>query len=312
MSNSFSGGVSLGGGDDAGLGADASLQQSFFVLRGSLPAWERPFGSEAIESIQLGLQVELQDSVSLGLGSSAADSGDVFKKTDVDIVVTLTLTVVTAGGVKWSGAAGRDWNVAEGEAKWLVKLSSDQRWQPGPLGGTEFYLGKLAAELDIENLKELFTDGKGWSLGIGGSFDWRDASIASFGITFGRKDLTTTWAQLVAKDSALIIADSVLIEDGREQLRLAEARGDAAAAEAYRQQIAEREARLAQTRRSLRADLLALDQQKRAKEEGRKKPEPTNTPKTPGMWWRARLALGNMSLLDLIDLVRKAAAAGTP
>jgi hypothetical protein len=312
MNNSLSAGVSFGQGEDAGLGGDVSLQQSFLVLRGSLPAWERPWGSDAIKSIQLGIQVELQDSLSLGLGSSAADSGDVFKKTDLDIVLTATVTVVTANDITWEGAIGRDWNVATGEAKWLAKLGSDRRWQPGPLGGTQFYLGNLAAEFDAEKLTDLFTEGTGWSLGIGGSLDWGDASLASFGITFGRKDLATTWSQLVAKDSALARADTVLIEDSREQLRRAEERGDTAAAAAYRQQIADREARLANTLRSLRADLLALEQQERAKAAGRQKPNPSNTPPTPGMWWRARLAFGNMSILDFVDLVRSAAAGRAP
>jgi hypothetical protein len=312
MNNQFSVGVSYGGGEDAGLGGDASVQQTFFTARGALPAWEQPWGSDRIKSIQLGLQLDLQDSLSTGLGSASPGSGDFFKKTDLDIVLTATLKVVTKDDITWQGAIGRDWNIATGEAKWLVKLGTDRRWQPGPLAGTDFSLGNLTAEFDAEKLTDLFTEGTGWSLGVGGSLNWGDASIASVGITFGRKDLPTTWAQLVAKDSALILADSTLIESSKAQLGRAEARGDEEAAAAYRQQIADREARLARTRRSLRADRLALEQQERAKQEGRQKPNPTNTPPTPGMWWRTRIAFGNVSLLGLIDLVRKAAAGVAP
>jgi hypothetical protein len=320
LNQSFSVGVSAGTKPGAagpspayregGLGADVSLERTFFVARGALPAWKKPWGSERLASIQLGIEIVIKDSTVLaGAGLGKNDAA-------FDVVITPTITVVTADDVTWKGAIGVD--LAKGswvdwDPKLVVKLVTDKTWQPGPLAGTQFAIGNLEAELDVdEGLIAAFSKGPGaidWSLAIGGSLGWANQpALAKLGVAFGRKadNPEKYWTDMVATDSAQAQAELLLIQISRERLDRAEAAGNAADIETARAELDHRSKLLDETLQRLRTSQRGLDLWKQAAAGG--KPALTNNEKG-AWWWRARISLGNLSLLDLLDLFRKASVA---
>jgi len=317
FNNQVNAGVSIGRTDagESGLAGDVGTAFVILELTGTLPAWEHP-GWDWVQSLQLGLDVVVQDSLAYGVGARDAGSAS-----SLEIVPAVTLTLVTSDDVTFTGTVGLDFAKNKGEAfnpHLVVKLNSDAKWRPGRLRGMDVYIGNPEIELDVEDWPEwssLKQNGFGaleWSLGVNGSLGWgNEEAIAKLGVTFGRKadEPGEYWGDLVSKDSALAKSDTLLIERSRDGLRQAEERGDTAAAEAFQTQLAEREARLANTLRSLRADAAALDQWKKAEAQGVSKPNAGE--KKGAWWWKARLGFGNMSLLDLVDLVRKAMRGGS-
>jgi len=318
LNTSLNAGVSLGQTAEGESGGAVDVGAQFVILRvaGALPAWENP-GWDWIKSLQLGLEVVVQDSVAYGWG--ARDAG---LANSLEIVPAVTLTLVTSDDVTFTGTVGIDFAKNQGEAfnpHLVVKLSSDARWTPTQLRGMDVFVGNPEIELDIEDLpdwKNIQQNGFGaleWSLSVSGSLGWgNEEAIAKLGVTFGRKadNPGEFWGDLVQKDSVLAKADSLLIERSRAGLAQAEARDDSAAADAFRAQLTERETRLAQTLRNLRANEGALKQWEDAKARGVQKP---NAGERKGAWWwKARLGFGNMGLLDFVDLIMKAVAGGGP
>jgi len=317
MNNSLSVGGSIGGGEGAGFegGLDLSLESTFLVLRAAAPKWEKPWDSDKVKSIQLGVLFVIKDSAFVATGGSTGGGASSGREIAWDVVPGLTLTVVTANDVTWEGTIAVDFTnlrIWPPDFKLVVKLTTDHQWRPGPLAGTQWYVGNPEVELDIENLKEFITAGEEWSLGIGGSLGWgNEPAIAKVGVTVGRKDRDATLDEVIARDSLMVLADSTRIERIKETLRLAEEQDDTERMAHFRNALKDQERRLQQNRTSL-----AAHQNERRFHSGAKpRPKPdTAGPKPPGAdpgtrdawFWRARVALGNMSLLDLLDLLRKA------
>jgi len=307
MNNSFSVGGSIGGGQGAGFegGLDLSLETAFLVLRAAAPKWERPWDTDKVKSIQLGVLFVVKDSAFAATGASTGGGTSANREIAWDVVPGLTLTVVTADNVTWEGMLAVDLTNLQAlstDFKVVVKLTTDHRWQPGPLAGTQWYLGNPEVELDIENLRDFVRSAEEWSLGLAGSLGWgSEPSIAKLGVTIGKKERDATLDEVVARDSLTVHTDSVRLENVRESLRLAEEQGDADRVADLGDALEYQERRLQQSRTSL-----AGRRNERRFHSGAR-PRPSDSPQRTDAWfWRARVALGNMSLLDLLDLVRKA------
>ena len=171
-----------------------------------------------------------------------------------------------------------------------LTLKSDIARKPWP----HVEIGK--PELEFKISKELGQEasdkGVGFEATLKGALAVFDEDIATIGITFERGNNLTRPAKLVelAKET---------LKASEAALAKAKAKGDTAEIARQEKSVAKSKSLLARNEAALKADHEAAE---KAKKEGTTHAQPV----VKGEWnWKATLEVGNMSLVNLLDLVQK-------
>jgi hypothetical protein len=276
----------------------------YITLRGALP--ERHPEKGPFQSLRAGIVLSIGDTIGKSLKRDFTLDEQTYK-TDQDwsrhILLMLTLTGETHGGVTWDGSLEFDWNFTKRE--WLpaptlrlktdhsLPISSDSALA---LGNPEVAIGvndgllKSIRHLDLDSLHADVT--------LRGSLLFHDQPIAIAAVTIGRRAAN---AESMERTQARIKAAELLDSTALAEADKALARGDTAASVAWHQKHGEHLTDIRNWQKQLANDSVAI-----ARARGKSDDPPKAALSDKRMYWKASLNLGNMGLGNLIDLVRTA------
>ena len=322
---SLTGGLVVG----ADAGVDVSAEQKFLVLRAALPERKPKYLlADRVESMRLGLEISLGDTITLGTAT---------RKAAVDLIVKVTHTIVVNDDVTLVGSLGLDFNTERsgGNTTQKIDLVFTYGAKAALRGEKGWWIGNPVLEIHHRLTTE-------WeqSAAIAGEFGWDEWTLGKVSVSVSRKweeaepkvaearaaaARAVTWAEQAQRD---VDVTRRQVEGLRTKLMAAKARLTGLGASetrtcgaddvCMRQDSARREAdeavrsanqHLAEAQESLRA---AEDRLKTATSEqgatNREASRVASQSSKPGQWkreWKLRLAVGTMSFLDLLDLARR-------
>ncbi|HEY0809369.1 MAG TPA: hypothetical protein VGD49_04370, partial [Longimicrobiales bacterium] len=296
-----------------GVGADVSHTREWLNLRGTLPA--KKFDNAAIKSIQYGVELTYGDSIAYGLGGNLRAGAS----RSYDLVLKPTLEVVTSDDVTWTGTiemdAGMSWsgkNPFSGENKLTLRVKTDHEFQPGLLDGSACAIGHPEVALDINDglIKATMSAAPArldWDFNLRGSFLFQSDEIATLGLTVGRsadKPIEYYESEVARKQKQL---DQAVHELRRrrqmETEQMARNPRGVATHNAIRAGIEEQRVLVESLQQSVRKDSTIVADYK-ANYKAANRTNASSATRGKG-FWQASLALGNMGILDLINLLTK-------
>lgn len=290
--------VEMRGGSDE-ISGGFGMTHEYLTVSAMLP--ERQLRSGPIRTIRTGLELSFGDSMGVG-GKRDRTVGDTAFSADTDFslhpLVKVLVEMETQRGITWEGALEIDlgYDFEEWDTKPTLRLTTDHAWQPWDavdlkLGNPEAALAindglfKAIAERDQRQLD--------LDLTLRGSLILYGEDIARGAITFGRHAVNK---ESMERTKAYLEASKTLASMAWDDRNRALARGDSAAAAEFDRKHTDLLRDIAEDEIRLRADSSAIA----AARGGGKAPAAAKS--DGGLYWKASFTLGNMSLLNLIDL----------
>lgn len=305
----LSGNVSFGSEDRWAVGANGEAE--VLLITAALP--ELGFPTSPIRKTRLGFELAFGISGDLGYDLGRTASSDTTKGAlstgrEITLVGRVVGEAETANRIKWkieyetpipllAWLKGQPDTAVNATTEHTVTVSTNAKWQPW--SDVEVAIGEPSLKIKATPLKNAAdpTMHGGLEGTLSGSLIMFDEKVATISGTYGRKA-----DKRVIQAQHLVTLGHDLVDKSRADLRAAEAAGDTA-------RIARAKASLERSERLLKrnADALAAEDAaaKKAKESNTAAPARTATTVRSDTYWKVKLSVGNMSLVNLLDLIQK-------
>ena len=280
------GSLSWGTEDKWAVGAEGEIE--LLVLGAKMPKWN--FSHPFVKTLQLGFEV------GIGIAAEAEkNTKEAEASASVQGAIRVAIVMEDKNDKEWEGELELPFSRekkhdGETEKKFepTLTLKSEYAFELGD----DVELGK--PELEFKVSKELGNNDKGlgFEATLKAALAVHDEDIAAVGVTIERGNNQSRPAKLVDLAKETLKASEAALAN-------AEAKKDSVEIERQKKNVAKSKSLLARNEAALKADQEAAE---KAKKEGKTHSQPV----VRGEWnWKATVEVGNMSLVNLLDLVQK-------